>query len=192
MVARGDGNGAASYPVVDVTNEEELLALGADAFDAAVPTMVLMDLPDIGPLAGALPRLLKSGGRFVFAVSHPCFHTFGTNLVMEQINHDGRHSVAHAVKVTTYRTLAPVPGVAIVGQQPVLQTYFDRPLSVLLTPFFAAGLQLDGLDEPVLPPVPNGAQPDLWDAHREIPPILVARLRYSNDGSSPVEERPVP
>lgn len=173
---RGDGEGAISYRVMDATSEAELLNLGVETFDAAVAAMVLMDLPVIGPLASALSRLLKPGGRFVFAVAHPCFNTTGTSRFMEATERDGRSSTIHGVKITTYRTLAPAPGVAIVGQ-PVPHTYFDRSLTALLAPFFNVGLRLDGLEEPVLPPAPDGTRPDLWDAHREIPPVLLARLR---------------
>ncbi len=172
---RGDGEGRIEYRVADATDEAQLRALGnGGVVDAAVANMVLMDIPTVEPLARALSALLRPGGRFVFAVSHPCFHTTGTRLVMEEELADGRTRICHGVKVTRYQSLAPARGVAIAGQ-PELQYYFDRPLGALLAPFFAAGLALDGLEEPVFAEVEATAT--LWRAHTEIPPVLVARLR---------------
>jgi 2-polyprenyl-3-methyl-5-hydroxy-6-metoxy-1,4-benzoquinol methylase len=173
--AHGDGGGRIEYRVVDATDEAQLLALlDGGVFDAAVANMVLMDMPEIGPLARALPSLLRPGGRFVFAVSHPCFHTTGTRLLMEEDLVDGRPAVRHGVKVTRYLSLRPERGVAIAGQ-PAPQYYFDRPLQALLSPFFLGGLVLDGLEEPAFAEVDERAA--LWRAHTEIPPVLVARLR---------------
>jgi SAM-dependent methyltransferase len=175
--ARGDSGGRVSYRVADATREGDLVAPGEPAFDAAVANMVLMDMPEIAPLAGALARVLRPGGRFVFAVPHPCFHTTGTSVVMEHLERHGAIVTELAVKVSRYRHLGPAKGVAIIGQ-PVLQYYFDRPLAALLAPFLAAGFALDGLEEPTFAErSPAGATPSLWDAYREVPPVLAARLR---------------
>lgn len=45
-------------------------------FDLAVCSMVLMDLPDLDPLLGDLSRVVKAGGRFLFAILHPCFFNY--------------------------------------------------------------------------------------------------------------------
>jgi hypothetical protein len=66
-------------------------------------------------------------------------------------------------------------GTAIVGQ-PVKQLYFDRPLGLLLEPFFAGGLALDGLEEPAFPPGPEAGRLH-WSGVPEIPPVLVGRMR---------------
>lgn len=174
--ARGDRSGRIEYRVVDATDEQQLRDLGEAGFDAAVATMVLMDIPTLGPLARGLATLLRPGGRFVFAVSHPCFHTVGTTLVMEEEVRDGRLEITPAVKVKRYLHLVPAQGEAMVGQ-PEVQYYFDRPLGVLLGPFFAAGFVLDGLEEPAFPPTSGGSSPSPWDAHREVPPVLAGRLR---------------
>lgn len=174
--ARGDGDGRIEYRVVDATDVDQLRTLGRRTFDGAVAAMVLMDIPTVDALATGLATALKPGGRFVFAIAHPCFHSSGTSPVMEEDRRDGRPGTAHAVKVRRYLHLAPERGVALAGQ-PEVQYYFDRPLSVLLAPFFAAGFVLDGLEEPAFPPVAAGSRPGLWDAYCEIPPALVGRLR---------------
>ena len=62
------------YLVLDATDEEALLGLGAGRFDAALCNMALFDIAEIRPLLRALSELLRPGGRFVFSVIHPCFN----------------------------------------------------------------------------------------------------------------------
>ena len=69
------------YRRCDVTDGEALLALGRRDFDAVVCNMALMDIPEIAPLAAALPSLLAGDGRFVFSITHPCFNRLGTRFV---------------------------------------------------------------------------------------------------------------
>lgn len=61
------------YRYLDATDRAQLLALGDKRFDAIVSNMVIMDMVNIEPLMQAIPALLKPGGRFVFALMHPCF-----------------------------------------------------------------------------------------------------------------------
>ena len=58
---------------VDATDFDALVALGEEKFDAINCTMGLMNMASLTPLARALPRLLKPGGRFVFVIAHPAF-----------------------------------------------------------------------------------------------------------------------
>jgi SAM-dependent methyltransferase len=180
--ARGDGDGRIEYRLVDATSEPEVRALGLGAFEAAVAAMVLMDIPALEPLARGLAHVLQAGAPFVAAVSHPCFRTTGTRLVMAEDDRDGRPAVAHAVQVRRYAHLAPTRGVSLSGQ-PETQYYFDRPLAALLGPFFDAGFALDGLEEPTFPEPAEGSAPALWDAYREIPPLLAVRLRLCRPGA---------
>jgi ubiquinone/menaquinone biosynthesis C-methylase UbiE len=72
-LARSRSTGCAErieYVLVDATDEEALLALGAGGFDSAVANMALMDMARIDPLLRALPRLLKPGRGA--ASSSPC------------------------------------------------------------------------------------------------------------------------
>jgi 2-polyprenyl-3-methyl-5-hydroxy-6-metoxy-1,4-benzoquinol methylase len=162
------------YRVVDATDEVALLTLGEAQFDAAVSTMVLMDMPTLEPLARGLPRLLKPDGRFVFATAHPCFNTTGVSLAAEQEDHEGEFVMRRSVKVHEYLNLQPAKGVALMGQ-PAKQYYFDRPLHQLLNPFFAAGLAMNAIEEPAFPEDSPGRFFD-WANYPQIPPVLVARL----------------
>jgi len=168
--------GRIDYRVIDATNEAQLLSLGGAVFDAAVCTMALMDMTTIDPLLAALRRLLKPGGRFVFSVMHPCFNTHAVSKVATAVDRQGDLRTIYALQIEQYLGLAPARGLAIV-EQPALQYYFHRPLSVLFTACFRAGLVMDALEEPV--PAPPAGPVDCfdWANYREFPPVLVARLR---------------
>ena len=167
------------YRLVDATDEAQLLALG-DRFDAAVCTMALMDMATVEPLMSALSRLLKPGGRFVFSVLHPCFNSSrGIRQVVEQEDRDGELTTAYSVNVSNYIRPASWQGVGIPGQ-PTAHYYFHRPLSVLLSACFSAGFVLDGLEEPVFDDAEESARPLSWTNYKEIPPVLVARLRLAH------------
>jgi 2-polyprenyl-3-methyl-5-hydroxy-6-metoxy-1,4-benzoquinol methylase len=163
------------YRVVDATDEEALLALGEGRFDAAVSTMVLMDMPTLEPLARALVRLLKPNGRFVFASAHPCFNTTGISLAAEMEDQEGNLVIHRSIKVRRYLDLRPAKGAALAGQ-PVPQYYFDRPFHALLGPFFAAGLAMNALVEPAFSPQP-GAGTFSWASYPQFPPVVVGRLQ---------------
>ncbi len=167
-----------AYRVVDATDESQLLALGEGEFDAAVCNMAMMDMLAIQPLANALVRLLKPGGRFVFAVMHPCFNTHGVTMVAEQSEIDGQIRTTHALRIDQYLGLGPAKGLAL-REQPLPQYYFQRPLSVLFGTCFRAGFVLDALEEPAEQPVPGAPTFDRGN-YAEFPPVLVARLRLAS------------
>jgi 2-polyprenyl-3-methyl-5-hydroxy-6-metoxy-1,4-benzoquinol methylase len=54
------------YRVVDATDREALLGLGASAFDGALCNMALMDMAEIEPLMTALAVLLADGSYSLF------------------------------------------------------------------------------------------------------------------------------
>ena len=158
-----------------MTDGEALLALGHGAFDAVVCNMALMDVPEIAPLAASLPSLLAADGRFVFSITHPCFNRLATRFTAEAEYEAGALVSRRGVFISRYLTAESGEGVAIHGQ-PANQLYFDRPLAQLLAPFFAAGLALDGIEEPAFPEGEQGDGPG-WRTTPELPPFLVARLR---------------
>ncbi|MBV8821705.1 MAG: class I SAM-dependent methyltransferase [Ktedonobacteraceae bacterium] len=165
------------YRVIDATNEEQLLTLGKQRFDAAVCNMSIMDMSSITPLLSALSQLLKVNGRFVFSILHPCFNNSST-LVAEQQDKEGEFITTYAVKVAKYLGGTAKKGVAIIGQ-PTTQYYFDRPLHVLFNACFDVGFMLDGLEEPAFEKPKESKLPLNWSSMPEIPPILAARLRLT-------------
>src|SRR4029077_1533785 len=118
------------YRRCDVTDGEALLALGRGAFDAVVCNMALMDIPEIAPLAAALPSLLATDGRFVFSITHPCFNRLGARFVAEAESNSGVLVSRRGVVISRYLSAETGEGVAILGQ-PANQLYFDRSLSEL-------------------------------------------------------------
>ena len=172
--ARAYSSAPIDYRLVDAADPAQLAGLGRDAFDAVVCNMALMDMAEIDPLAAALPGLLRRPGRFVFSVTHPCFNTTGMRMTHELEYIQGERFERAGVVVTRYATPAVEEGIAIEGQ-PHKQLYFDRPLHALLGPFLAAGLVLDGIEEPAFssPEEPGELQ---WEALPEIPPVLCCRL----------------
>ena len=166
------------YLILDATNYDELIALGERSFDAALCNMALFDMAEIVPLMRSLATVIRSGGRFVFSVIHPCFNNPSTVQMAEMEDRDGEITTTYSIKVRGYMSDATRPGVAIPGQ-PVAHPYFHRPLSRLLEPAFKAGMLLDALEERAFPPGhTTGSYPLSWGGNfSEIPPVLVARMR---------------
>jgi 2-polyprenyl-3-methyl-5-hydroxy-6-metoxy-1,4-benzoquinol methylase len=168
-----------AYRLVDATDESQLLALGKRRFDAAVCNMALMDMVTIEPLMRALAQLLRPGGRFVFSLLHPAFNNpGGTRLALEEEDRDGQLVETYYVKVSNYLRMPPVWGVGMLGE-PAPHYYFHRSLSVLFGACFAAGFVLDGLDEPAFGEDDKGGRPLDWANYKDIPPVLVARMRLA-------------
>ncbi len=165
------------YGVADATDEEALAALGEGKFQAVVCTMALMDMPVIAPLYRAVRRLLRPDGRFVFATSHPAFNSNNPVFLAELEDQDGVEQVTHALKIAAYLDVAPTKGMGA-RDEPAPHIYYHRPFHQLLVDAFAAGLVLDGLEEPAFSPeVAAEGQPLSWYALWQIPPILAGRLR---------------
>lgn len=171
------------YRQIDATDEAQLLALGERRFDAAVSTMALMDIPTIQPLLSALSRLLRQGGRFVFAVPHPCFNSSAVSMLAEQEDRGGNLITTHALKVTAYLDVPPQKGTGMSGE-PAPHYYFHRPLGVLFAACFAAGFALDGLEEPAFPPSVGDPKILSWTNYEHIPPVLVARMRLLGEATN--------
>jgi SAM-dependent methyltransferase len=178
IAAGRPGPSSIDYRLLDATDREALLGLGAGAFDGALCNMALMDIAGIEPLMTALAVLLKLGGRFVFSVLHPCFNNPATVQMGEQEDRNGTLQTTYSVKIARYKTPFTQVGLAMHGQ-PVPHPYFHRPLSLLLAPALSAGLVLDGFEEQAFPPGNSGGTTPLsWNGHFcEIPAALIVRLR---------------
>jgi 2-polyprenyl-3-methyl-5-hydroxy-6-metoxy-1,4-benzoquinol methylase len=165
------------YRLVDATDEVALVALGEGHFDAAVCNMGLMDMVTIDPLMRAVRRLLKPAGRFVFSVLHPTFNIGGETVLAVEMRDEGGQMTRHAsVKISRYLHVPTLLGAGM-PDEPEPHLYFHRPLGTLLGAAFSAGLVLDGLEEPALPPLDDPRTPVSWSHFSEIPPVLVCRLR---------------
>jgi 2-polyprenyl-3-methyl-5-hydroxy-6-metoxy-1,4-benzoquinol methylase len=119
------------YLVMDATDETALLTLGKGRFDAVICNMALFDIADIQPLMRALVRLLRSDGRFVFSVMHPCFNNPHMTHIAEMEDNDGQLTTTFSVRISSYLTPTVAHAAAIAGQ-PKPQLVFHRPLQDLL------------------------------------------------------------
>ena len=177
-----EGAAQITYKVIDATSVEQWGLFSSDTYDAVVCNMVLMDLAEIRPLGRTIPRILKTRGWFVFAVMHSGFNNVaGTaSAVEERYGEQGRQQI-HTIKVSSYIT--PVSGVSrgICGRDP--QHYFYRPLSVLLSILFEAGLVMDGIAEPTFEPQEE-REPG-QSKFREIPWAFAARMRREIETGNP-------
>lgn len=169
----GDG---IAYHVLDATDEVALRTLGERSFDAAVCNMGLMDMVDIAPLMSALAHLLRPGGRFVYAIPHPCFHSTATSIVGEQVDEHGDLVTHWSVRVRDYLGLRAQRGIGIIGQ-PQPHWYFDRPLGAIFGACFASGFALDGFEELPIPPREEEPRPFSFETVPGIPIALIARMR---------------
>lgn len=175
--ARENPNSLISYHVIDATDEEQLLSLGEQNFDAALANMALFDMADIETLFLTLPRLLKPNGTFVFSLTHPAFNNASSTHVMEEIDDEGELKTVYSVKISRYMTPYQAKGLAL-RNQPKPQMYFERPLRYYLNLGFQNGFVLDGFEERAFPPDVPQTFPLGWGGNfSEIPPVLIARLR---------------
>ncbi len=176
--ARPDLAGRITYAQLDASDSDQLAAITGGPFDAAVCNMVIMDMIEVDPLFQAISQLVKPGGRFVFTIMHPVLNNSGgTCFCLEERVNDGDILAEHSMKIYRYRTTGATRGLAMYGQ-PEKQWYFHRTLSVLFGAAFAAGLVMDGIEEPYLASDPTVSKRSLdWRNFQEIPPVLAVRLR---------------
>jgi SAM-dependent methyltransferase len=174
---RTPDDNAIEYRVLDAASLDELRSLGENRFTKAVCTMALMDMPEIAPLFQALSRLLPRDGRFVFSVTHPCFHSADVQRFAEMYEEGpGRHVTRTGVKVSSYLSPSARKTEGIIGQ-PEPQFFFHRPLSQLFRHGFDAGFVVDGFEEPGFQPAETPKAGVRWRDMADIPPILVVRMR---------------
>ena len=165
------------YKLVDATDEEALAGLGESSFAGVTSSMALMDMAEIAPLYRAVVRLLKPGGRFVFATSHPAFSSNNPIFLAEEEIVDGKIVRQHYMKIAGYLDVPPTISAGARGE-PSPHYYFHRPLSELLGEAFKAGLVLDALEEPAFtPPEDEPLRPLSWYGYPQIPPVLAGRMR---------------
>lgn len=165
------------YRLADATDEEQLAALGEGQFDAVVCNMALMDMPVVDPLFRAARRLLRPAGRLVFAVPHPAFNSNAASHLIELEDRAGELAETRAIKLRGYLRVPPGKGAGM-PDEPAPHWYFHRSLAELLGACFAAGMVVDGLDEPAFGPehqVPD--KPLSWLNFSDFPPVLVVRAR---------------
>ncbi len=173
----GTAGDAIDYAIVDATDHDALINLEYESFDAVLCNMALFDMAAIEPLFRAVPKILRSSGRFVSSILHPCFNNPFTKLVGEREDRDNEVVMTYLTRSSAYMTASTCPGLAIPGQ-PVPHPLFHRSLTDVLSSAFRAGLVLDAFEERAFPPDHLVGREISWNGNfSEIPAVVVMQMR---------------
>ena len=146
--ARGNrGRPEIEYHVADAVH---LGMLAPTSFDLVACNMGLMDIGDAEGAIQEVGRVLRTGGRFVASISHPCFDQGPTSIwLLERFF----RTTTVARKISRYREpfSDEIPWEISPGQI-VTTAGFHRPLSCYARALRNAGLLIRSLEEPVPSP----------------------------------------
>lgn len=148
---------------------QRLEPLATSPFDLVVINMALMDIPDHKSAFEHCHRILKSAGRFVFSVLHPCFESpFDPDNPPVEVDAAGNFL---AVRISRYLTEGhwTSGGDGVRGRVGA----YHRTLSTYLNDLLSTGFQLEALYEPVLPSKTYDVMEDQWFS--KIPKGLVVK-----------------
>jgi ubiquinone/menaquinone biosynthesis C-methylase UbiE len=144
--ARQHGPGEIEYILGDA---RELAGIGAEKFDAAACVLAIQNIHPLGPVFGAVARVVKPGGRFVIVMMHPCFRG-------AKETGWGWDEKAKVQYRRTDRYLIPrkTPIVTHPGSNPDQYTWtFHRPIEAYVKAMRQGGFLVDALEE--------------WPSHRK-------------------------
>ncbi len=165
MVALARGHAAPPSVEYVVDDAQTLASLEPGSFDGATCQLALMDIPDLDATLGALCRVLRPGGWFVFVIGHPCF------LVPDARPTNDRDGLP-ALTVRGYfderfwRSSNP-QGVRRAGNH-------HRTLATYLNSLVRAGLAVEEVAEPMATGRLGAERP----LYREVPMFFAARTRH--------------
>ena len=141
--------------------------LSDSSFTGCVCVMALINIPDLQAVFQTVRRILKPGGWFVFAITHPCFET--PHAQWTTLPHP-EHTIARIVTGyfdERYWVSTNPNGVrGRVGD-------YHRTLSTYLNALSGAGFAL----ERAIEPRPSAGQTELVPGNQEIPTLLLIRAR---------------
>ncbi|MXZ24311.1 MAG: methyltransferase domain-containing protein [Caldilineaceae bacterium SB0665_bin_21] len=152
-----------------VDDAQRLASLPSSLFDIVVCNMALMDIPGLKETYGAVNRILRDEGTFVFSVVHPCFETpfnaenpaFITdengNFVAKRVARYGEEGKWFSDGDGMYGTLGS----------------FHRKLSTYLNTLVGASFTIVEIVEPMLPPGEYGSITDQWASM--VPRFLIVK-----------------
>ena len=133
------------HPAVRYVRDDaqQLAALPDACFDLVVSHLALMDIPDLGATYRAVHRVVRPGGRFVFAITHPCFQAPGTTVEREASGPGVARRVARYADEGFWRSPDPQGLRGKVGA-------YHRTLATYLNGLIAAQFVITRVDEPTL------------------------------------------
>ena len=130
-----------------LANAARLEFLLAETIDLVASNMALMDIEDADDAVREAGRVLRTGGRFVASLSHPCFDQGSTSTWLIERFYG---TVKTWRKIERYREPFPeeIPWEIAPGKI-VSTTGYHRPLSWYARAFREAGLLIRSLEEPM-------------------------------------------
>ena len=148
---------------------ERLSSLRDDSFDIVVCHMSLMDIADLEQVYGAVWRVLKDDGLFVFSILHPCFEApFAAKEGLIEVDDDDNFV---AVRINRYTEEGKwySGGTGMRGRLGSVH----RTLATYVNTLLAAGFELTGLAEPTLPAGEYERKGEQWAS--KVPRYLIVR-----------------
>ena len=175
----------------EVRNAGNLRGFPDASFDLVASNMAVMDIEDAESAIRESARVLRSGGRFVFSICHPCF----------DLNDRSVWSVERAIfdspwfenrvwrKVSGYRNEDQQWGYWSLGDGKYVSTKgYHRTLSTYSRYLSQAGFLIRRLHEPAPQPEMMGRSPQA-EFIREIPLHLVVEAIRAPDVGPPIRPR---
>ncbi|GHO95801.1 class I SAM-dependent methyltransferase [Reticulibacter mediterranei] len=148
-----------SYSVDDVQVGASVVE---GCFDGSICILALMDIPDIEAVFRTCRRILKPGGWFVFAITHPCF-TAPDAQWMETADQQIVRAVRGYFQERFWRSTA--------GGIRTRVGAYHRMLSTYLNTLATAGFALERLVEPIA----TGKYAEQMPGYREVPSLAMIR-----------------
>jgi ubiquinone/menaquinone biosynthesis C-methylase UbiE len=133
-----------------VTNANNLATFDAETFDVVFANMTLMDIEDAEGAIKETSRVLRSGGKFVASLSHPCFDN-GKNSawILEKVIGERWLETRLYRRIRAYRhTFSEEFPWRISDSETGWTRGYHRPLNWYSKAFRSAGLAIVALEEP--------------------------------------------
>jgi ubiquinone/menaquinone biosynthesis C-methylase UbiE len=132
--------GAIRYLVGDA---RELDFLSENSFDAAACLLAIQNIHPIGPVFVGAARVLKSGGKLVIVMMHPCFR----GPKETEWGWDEKRKVQYR-RVDRYLLPRKIPIVTHPGKDPGKYTWsFHKPIEAYVRALRNSGLLVDAIEE---------------------------------------------
>ena len=126
-----------------IADAARLEALGNESFDAATCIMAIQNMESVHLVFKEVARVLKSTGRFVLVMSHPCFR------IPRQSGwgFDEKRKLQYR-RIDSYLSSQKIPIQMQPGYAPQIYTWtFHRPLSEYFTALAETGFLVEQLEE---------------------------------------------
>jgi SAM-dependent methyltransferase len=155
------------------------------AFDFLVAFMSLMDIPDLGGAMRESFRVLRSGGFFQLAITHPCFDTPLRGWLRDEAGRKVAYQCGDYFRNVEGRVdewlFSHTPAEVRHGLPPFKTPKFFRRLSTWINTLLGTGFAPEQFSEPCASEATVGRFPN-FSGCRLVPLWLIIRCRKPGDG----------